>query len=171
MTYIPQHLSRWKLPQHYFGANWNGYFIAPVSRNRDSDALAESNFAEQWRALKPHSADVPDADESSPTIVRESHFLCGWVEWVAIHQSNEAALREADKIAERLENYPVLNEEDWSNREEEEAQAVWSKCYRDCDRVQYIRRNRSQFDFNSFSEMLAVARGRYFNGYASELLH
>lgn len=171
MTYNPENLHRWTLPRHYVGAHWRGYFVAPVSRNRDSDILTESNFAQQWEALRAHLADVPNADESSPQIVREGHFLCGWVEWVAIHESNESALRVADNLAARLERYPILSEEDLSAREEEEAQRVWAKCYNTRERVDYLRKNWRQFEFGSFAELLAVARGRYFNGYASELLH
>lgn len=171
MNYNPENLHRWTLPRHYVGAQWEGYFVAPVSRNRDSDILTESNFGQQWEALRAHLADVPNADECSPQIVREGHFLCGWVEWVAIHESNESALRVADNLAARLERYPVLNEEDWSAREHEEAQRVWSKCFNTRERIAYLRENWRQFEFGSFSELLAVARGRYFNGYASELLH
>lgn len=171
MPYIPENLSRWTLPRNYVGAQWEGYFVAPVSRNRDSDILTESNFDQQWESLRAHLADVPNADECSPQIVRERHFLCGWVEWVAIHESNESALRVADNLAARLERYPVLNEEDWSAREEEEAQRVWAKCFNTRERIAYLRENWRQFEFGSFAELLAVARGRYFNGYASELLH
>lgn len=171
MPYIPENLSRWTLPRHYVGAQWEGYFVAPVSRNRDSDILTESNFDQQWESLRAHLADVPNADECSPQIVRERHFLCGWVEWVAIHESNESALRVADNLAARLERYPVLNEEDWSAREEEEAQRVWAKCFNTRERIAYLRENWRQFEFGSFAELLAVARGCYFNGYASELLH
>lgn len=170
MPYTPENLHRWTLPRHYVGAQWEGYFVAPVSRNRDSDILTESNFDQQWEALRAHLADVPNADESSPQIVREGHFLCGWIEWIAIHESNESALRVADNLAARLERYPVLNEEDWSAREEEEAQRVWAKCFNTRERIAYLRENWRQFEFGSFAELLAVARGRYFNGYASELL-
>ncbi len=171
MNFIPENLSRWVLPRNYAGAEWSGYYVAPVGRSRDSDILEESNFAQQWDALSDLVADVPGADESSPQIVREGHFLCGWVEWVAIHESNEAALRVADKLAERLERYPVLSDDDFSQREDEAAQQVWAKCYGLRERMSYLRRHRNQFEFHSFAELLAVARGRYFNGYASELLH
>jgi hypothetical protein len=57
-----------------------------------------------------------------------------------------------------------------SEVETEEANRVWESCYSDKKRIQYIRKHRSQFEFNSFAEMLGCCRGKFFNGYASELL-
>lgn len=174
MNYTPQNLERWKLPRHYFGAHWYGYFVAPVARNRDSDTITESNWAVQWERLEPLAAfnagDDDGEEGKSPCIVRESHWLCGWVEWVAIHETNEATLREADAIAAKLESYPVLSEEHWSDLETKEANRVWRDCYRERDRVEYIRENRGQFEFHSFADLLGCVRGKYFAGYASELL-
>lgn len=170
MNYNPTHLSRWTRPQCYMGATWEGYFVAPVTRNRDSDCLTNSNWDCQWRDLSACKSDVPYTDESSPVVVSEKHWAVGWVEWVAIHESNEAALRVADRLAERLESYPVLDEEDWSQKEQEEAEQVWRNCYRQRERIAYIREHRSQFEFSSLSDLLACVRGKYFAGYASELL-
>jgi hypothetical protein len=119
-TYIPQHLSRWVLPSDYSGAHWDGYYVAPVSRNRDSDILTESNWKAQWADLEPLRADVDCDDIQSPKIVLESHWAVGWVEWVAIHESNAEALRVADELAASLESYPVLDEESHSRMEWEE---------------------------------------------------
>lgn len=39
------------------------------------------------------------------------------------------------------------------------------------ERVEYIRKHRSQFEFRDFADMLGCVRGKYFAGYASELIH
>lgn len=57
-----------------------------------------------------------------------------------------------------------------SEAEEEQAQEVWRDCYRPKARIEYIREHREQFEFRSFADMLGCVRGRYFAGYASELL-
>ena len=124
-VYVPENLSRWELPGSYAGAHWDGYYRAPVGRNRDSDLPTQSNWDQQWDALKAFRADVPDADGVSPVAVCENHWAVGWVEWVAIHESNGPALREADRLAARVERYPVLNEEDRSNREWEDYEKGW----------------------------------------------
>jgi hypothetical protein len=53
-------------------------------------------------------------------VVRESHWAVGWVEWIAIHEADTKAVAEADRQCERLAQYPVLSEEDWSRREFDE---------------------------------------------------
>lgn len=118
-------LRPWTLPPSYSGARWDGYLVAPCTQNRDSSTLEESNFAAQWAALAGTVAELPDSEEYSPIRVRESHFLCGWVEWVAVHPSNAEAVRVAERLAKRLENYPVLSEDDFSNREWVEYVKAW----------------------------------------------
>jgi hypothetical protein len=164
-------LEKWVRPPCYRGATWEGYLVAPITRNRDSSALENTNWESQWDILKDLQKDVPGEDEHSPIVVSENHWAVGWVEWVAIHESNVEAIEAAEKIAERLERYPVLNDELLSQREMEEANEVWQRCYNEKERIAYIRGHRSQFEFRSFSEMLDVVRGKYFIGYASELIN
>jgi tRNA G10 N-methylase Trm11 len=109
-------------------------------------------------------------DRELVRVVRENHWAVGWVEWIAIHETAIEQLRIADKIAGRLEDYPVVDEELWSEYETEEANQVWKDCYRVKDRIEYIRKHRNQFEFHDFADMLNCVRGKYFAGYASELI-
>lgn len=102
--------------------------------------------------------------------MRETHWAVGWVEWIAIHESDEKALRIADHNRERLDDYPVLDENDWSEREQETADHIWGKCYTPAERIRYIRNHKYQFDFRDYRDLLACVRGEYFAGYASELV-
>lgn len=158
------------------GAVWPEWFVF-LRQNRDSDELTQSNFACGLAAVKAVASKEPcvsaDADESDMATVQtvsENHWACGWVEWIAIHESDSAALACADKLMAWLENYPVLDESDWSEREMESANTVWRDCYRESERISYIRKNRSQFEFHSLADMLGCVRGKYFAGYAGELL-
>jgi len=154
------------MPSHYFGEVWPDHYVF-LSRTRDSDELTESNFRCAVTALEA----LPAFAGESRIEVRENHWACGWVEWLAIHADDEAALRAADEMAASLESYPVLDESDFSQLEEENAAKVWRDCYNGRDRVAYMREYRSQFEAQSFADLLACARGRYFIGYASDLLH
>lgn len=158
-----KHIERWTMPAHYAGEIWPAYYSAGVGQSRDSGALESSNFAAMLKALGGESETV--------TIVRESHWAVGWVEWIAIHQDDENALAIADELCGRLEDYPVLDEDDWSEREQDEANDVWRDCYSVFERIAYIREHRSQFEFNDMRDMLACVRGAYFAGYASELIN
>lgn len=155
-------LRRWTRPQYYFGASWPEYYSSGVGQSRDSDALERSNFASMLKALGGESESV--------IVVRENHFLVGWVEWIAIHQDDDRALTIADGIMERLADYPVVDESDWSERETEDANQTWANCFDWRERIEYIRDHRHQFDFRDFSGLRSCVRGEYFAGYASELI-
>lgn len=154
------------------GATWEDYFRSGVGQSRDSDALERANFDSMVAALKavPEPTDWPH-DFAPFQIVRESHWAVGWVEWIAIHESATDHLACASELCARLENYPVLDESLFSQYENDEANEVWRNCYRVKDRIEYIRKHASQFDFRDFADLIGCVRGNYFAGYASELLH
>jgi len=160
--YRPAHLKRWTMPSNYFGAVWPAYYSAGIGQSRDSDALERSNFRCMLAALGGESDTVE--------VVRASHWAVGWVEWIAIHQDDSRALAIADKIAARLEDYPVIDEDDWGELEQEDANETWRNCYSPGERLAYIRKFRYQFDWRDWRDLRACVRGDYFAGYASELL-
>jgi len=172
--FTPEHLNLWTLPGSYAGAEWPDHYVF-LSRNRDSDCLTESNFACGLAAIggeKTIETELEDDDSAlAVTVVRESHWAVGWVEWIAIHKDNDDALRIADKIVAGLEDYPVVNESDFSEREQVAADETWKNCYDEKERVNYIREHQSHFDFRDFADLLGCVRGKYFAGYASELLN
>jgi hypothetical protein len=178
-TFAPSHLKRWSLPGSYFGAQWPDYYSTGFGQSRDSDCLEESNFATvlaKLKALPPfvhplNASGEVDNEIESRFVVRESHWAVGWVEWIAIHEADTAALELCDKLRGDYESYPVLDDEDYSNREQEAANQIWRDCYRQADRVKYVRAHRSQFDFRGLRDAVQCLRGDYFAGYASELLN
>lgn len=163
MTMAYKHIERWAMPRNYFGAHWAEYYSAGVGQSRDSDTLERSNFAAMLKLLGGESETV--------IVVRESHWAVGWVEWLAIHQDDEVALAIADDAAARLEDYAILDEDDLSEREQEDADETWANCYDPFERIAYIREHRYQFEFTSFADMIGCVRGRYFAGYANELIN
>jgi hypothetical protein len=166
IMYEPKHLRRWSMPSHYYGASWPNHYSAGVGQSRDSDCLEQSNFAVMVQELGGESEVV--------TIVRESHWAVGWVEWIAIEADGTAesdrALQIADRQVERLEDYPILDENDFSERETEAANQIWKECYSWKERIRYVREYRNQFEFHDYKGLLGCIRGDYFAGYASELI-
>lgn len=170
--YTPKNLELWTRPNCYMGESWPEYYSSGFGQSRDSDCLEESNFATVVAALEAVEYNEDEWEDDPPfQVVRESHWAVGWVEWIAIHQDAGEHLKVADKLAGSYKSYPALDEDDWSERALDAANKVWSDCYNDSERVQYIRDNREQFDFYNFADLLAVARGNYFSGYANELLY
>lgn len=162
MTYEPKHLRRWTMPDHYFGEVWPDYYSSGVGQSRDSDALEESNFRSMLKILGGESETV--------LVIHESHWAVGWVEWIAIHESDSKALELADETKAALEDYLVIDDNDFSELEQEHADQTWRECFSDADRLKYIRDHRSQFEFHAYGDLISCVRGRYFAGYASELL-
>ena len=110
-------ITRWVLPDSYGGAQWPEYFVF-LGQSRDSDAIERSNFERGLTALGGESDTI--------LVVRERHWAVGWVEWIAIHESNMAALIEADDMLCALSDYPVLDEEHYSGLEYDEVLERWA---------------------------------------------
>jgi len=148
---------------NYSGSIPDPEWYCLLTRSRDSDVLTESN----WEcAIERLGGEI----EGEVEIFRFGHWACGWWEAMAVKQGTKQ-FQEAEKIESELEDYPVLDDFHFSEREMEEANTIWSNCYNKADRIRYIRDNRSQFEFHDFSDLMAVVRGAYFNGYASELIN
>lgn len=173
--YQPERLNLWTRPQCYMGAEWPDYYVF-LGRNRDSDALERANFDAALAAIggeqfdESQESDVDDRGLPLVLTIQENHWLVGWVEWIGIHRTADEALRRADAIMERLDGYPVVDEDLWSDYEQTEADEVWRNCFSASERVAYIREHRSQFEFRNLADMLGCVRGDYFAGYASELI-
>jgi len=157
-----ENLKKWTRPDSYFGESWPDYYSSGVGQSRDSDALERSNFESMLKLLGGESETV--------IVVKESHWAVGWVEWIAIHESDDKALEIANEIMAALEDYPVIDKEHFCETEMHEANEVWANCYDWQERAEYIRDNRNQFEFHDFPDLLSCVRGKYFAGYASELL-
>jgi hypothetical protein len=150
---------------HSFSAVYYGDrpdWLIVTTQNRDSDCLTRSNFRSFLKILGGEGEHVE--------ISRSSHWACGWVEYLTIDPSQAELIAKANAQHERLESYPVLDENDLSELELEEANETWKNCYDVAERVAYVRKYRSQFDFRDFADLLGCMRGNYFAGYASELL-
>jgi hypothetical protein len=149
---LQMRLKKWALPQCYVGEHWDDYYSAGVGRSRDSEPLEESNFAVTLRKLGGESETV--------IVVRENHWAVGWVEWIAIHENDVGALAIAGQLAERREDYSVLDESDWSEREDEACRQVWEECLNQGERVHYLR---SHSYTGGFSDLLKAVRGSWYH--------
>lgn len=135
----------WTQPDSWFGVRWDGWLVF-LGKHRDSDDLDQSNFAVALAELTECYTDsdwLDHADSSMGSVppvyvVSESHWAVGWIEWIAIHPSCPKAVTVARLLAERLDQYPVLDDDDYSEREEESAQQCWSASSLS-DRLYYIR--------------------------------
>lgn len=135
------------------------WLVVPCTLKRDSDCADESNH---------HAALKYLGGESDTCItVEHSHWACGWVRFIIVSPEREP---EVSAIATDLDMYPLLDEDDHTEREMNAANEVWERCYNEKERIAYIRKHSSQFEFHSMADLMGCVRGKYFAGYASELL-
>jgi hypothetical protein len=165
-------INRWTLPKRYCGAHWDRFYSF-LGQSRDSSCLERANFDAGLKAIKEVASkeSIPGEDMRTVQVMRENHWALGWVEWIAIHESDVAALELADTIKEKLEDYPVVDESLFSEYETDDANETWQNCFNPVERVEYIRQHRGQFEFLDFADMMQCVRGKYFAGYASELIN
>lgn len=156
--------SGWDGFSNFAGEVIDDHWYILLSKNRDSECLSESNWDCAIRELGGLENDSID-------IVRHGHWACGWIEYLIIDSRDPKTLAIATEIDCALADYPVLDDSDFSEREQEQADSFWRQCFNDAERIQYMRDFRYQFEFPDFACMLACARGEYFAGYASELLY
>lgn len=97
--------------QHINLAGREDWLIVPVSRNRDSGLLDQSNFDMALQSLGGESDTVE--------VHRFGHWGPGWYEIIIVDPNDVKATKEADEIAAALADYPVLSDEDFSRREYE----------------------------------------------------
>lgn len=141
--------------------NREDWLVLPVSRTRDSGPFSNSNFEMALKLLGGESDEVE--------VHRFGHWGPGWYEIILVKPDAKAE-KEARDIETALANYPVLDDNDYSDRLQEDANETWKNCYNDKSRLEYIRDHRSQFEFHNLSALMGCVRGKFFAGYASELV-
>lgn len=108
--------------------NIQDWLVCPTTRNRDSSCLDESNFDAALELLGGEGDKVQ--------VHRFGHWACGWYELIVVHPDLRTEL---ESIEKRLDGYPVLNEDDFSEREYNEAQELWAGCNLS-ERLEYLKR-------------------------------
>lgn len=115
-------MEKWVRSSNYMGEDYSDCFIL-ATHNRDSGILEESNFSAALKRM--------GGESDSVQIVRFSHWLCGWVEMICIRDSDPDMVQKGNDIENQLEDYPILDEEDFSNREWDAARVLFDEIKQD----------------------------------------
>ena len=87
------------------------------THNRDSGLLDQSNAAAIKKAMEPFA----EGDDPDVVFESHSHWAVGHVDGFSVRVFKNGEVTEAfckyHELAERLANYPILDEEDYSERE------------------------------------------------------
>jgi len=112
----------------YMLYDYQEWYIVPAMRTRDSEELDVSNFETAKRLLYDSGHEY--------YVARFNHWGPGWFE-VILTPTPEPAV----DIASRLEDYPVLDDDDFYRREYEAAEERWVDLMSMWDRIEMCVKN------------------------------
>lgn len=101
---------------NYLGEVPESKWLCLLTQTRDSDALSRSNFRSALKEL--------GGESDSVRIDRFWHWACGWWEALSVLEGSEAH-KKAIQIEADLNDYPVVDEQDYSELQWEEATSFW----------------------------------------------
>lgn len=141
-------LTTWKHPDHYGGFSPDGDFLI-YSKNRDSFLLEESNFECIERDITNAANKLPEPENDGEHnqgaswvyTFRANHWGCGWVEYLLVRRDAPEQLQKlCYEIEGALADYPVYDDQDFSEREHEATQEYWSSLSVR-ERIEYCKEN------------------------------
>jgi len=104
-------LKLWEHPADYMGEDYPDYYVGP-GQSRDSDALERSNFKSALEML--------GGEKDGVIVARFNHWAVGWVESILVHKDAKEKVAILQDIENKMADYPVLDEDDYSETETEE---------------------------------------------------
>ena len=111
-----QHISRWTRADNYMGDDYSDYYVI-AETNRDADGLMDSNFSAIKKTLGDKGIEYID--------IRFNHWAVGWIEQLMVHQDNADGLKLADELNASIEDYPILDDDDYNERMNERVQEYY----------------------------------------------
>jgi hypothetical protein len=122
-----------------------------VTRSRDAEILTECNWHVALTDLGGESESVQ--------IFRFGHWACGWWEALCVAKGGEQFAK-GQELHDSLEEYPILDEQAFSEMEHDEATRYWAEGYSPKDRVEYLREC-GEIHFADFGDLLQCVRGTF----------
>lgn len=121
-------MKKWSRSENYIGESYYDYYVL-LSRHRDSGLVEESNFNSALKALNGESDTVK--------VIRASHWLCGWIEMILIHESDKESVDKGNEIEKVLESYPILDEDAFGELLSEKEKEMYDQIKYDADHGLY----------------------------------
>ncbi len=107
---IMEELTQWQSAENYMGEDYSDYYVA-YTKHRDSNQIDLSNFDAVLNQLGGEK-------EPNVIVVEYGHWAVGHVTQILVHKDAAEAVAELENITAALDEYPVLDETDYSEREQ-----------------------------------------------------
>ena len=121
-------MQKWSRSENYIGETYYDYYVL-LYRTRDSGLVEESNF---WSALK-----ALNGESKTVKVVRANHWLCGWIEFIIIHESDIKSVDKGNEIEKALESYPILDDDAFGELVSEKEKEMYDQIKYDADHGLY----------------------------------
>jgi hypothetical protein len=134
----------WTHPKDYGGFSPDGDFCI-LSQNRDSSLIDRHNWQTACDQLHAEAYDDGHYGELAadrPMVYhwRAGHWACGWVEYLMVRADAPDDIKNAaGEILRKLEGYPILDEDGYSEAKLSEACKYWANCSVK-ERLEYLQR-------------------------------
>lgn len=148
----------WRTPKCYAGYGPVGHILVEAM-HRESSILAQSNYWTAWHRLHkvagitcvpPLEATAHDGPfsrfnpDDAPALYdwQASDSLVGWIRYLMLNpkKASPALVKEVIDIAEALKQYPILSEDDYSERQQEAMESYW-RSEPLCQRINWCSEN------------------------------
>lgn len=112
--------------------NIGQWLVFPVMKTRDSDILTQCNYECVIKAFENIGYDGESDNPENDLIQVHSfnHWACGYFDLILVNPFNETAVNLAIELTESLNNYPVLNDERFSELQLEDQYKSFKNCYK-----------------------------------------
>lgn len=122
-------LEMWKPSENYMGEDYSDYYVF-LTQHRDSENLEISNFITALNEL--------GGEGNGVLKVSFNHWMVGWVEAILIQKDAKDKIAIAEKLEAELEDYPILDDNDYMRREDEKFKD-WYKTWGKGDAIEALK--------------------------------
>lgn len=121
-------MQKWKYAENYGGNDYSDYYVV-IGRNRDSCLRTNHNYEEVWERLNDVQDELEEEDNTEYGWLigaNFGHWAVGWIELILVHESAPQMLIDsAEDIIYDLDQYPILNEDEYYRKVYEAADEYW----------------------------------------------
>ena len=121
-------MSKWSTGgQPYMGEHFDNCYLL-YTKSRDADLLSQSN----WRSIIKYL----DEKKAIYSIIGASHWLCGYIDQILISPDNQESVDIGNQITKKLSEYPVFDDDDYSDLESEKAHEMLQEIRKDIENLE-----------------------------------
>lgn len=117
-------MSGWDNMSNYAGEMLVGWVVG-FGQTRDSDALDRANFQASLTGLGGED------EEAGVRVARFGHWACGWIEQILVRTDATDKLQVLLEQMNKTAKYPVLDEQEFQEEEQQEKQETFEFYRRD----------------------------------------